>query len=843
MEGFKKIFSTPTGRNSPRSRRRGVSPAKGTPQSVSTASSEDSNADSHLQHILSISLEEEEEEGPQPQNAFSRLKQRPKAPIFLPKPISEEEYELQQPVRITPVSSSTTPPVYLPSSNESSPDRDSIFSDSLSSICTHIAGNVTTDTTSLGLSSLVCLSVLDTRPEPASGTEEWEELLTPRPQRIVKECLTRNMSYYLLPRAENQRSSRGRRKDNNKTPALEPPPLVYPSSTIGLAHFQARECLQKSNTPGAIKTYKALLQKQPQKVDAQRADTLSKLSVLCLVAGRNAEAAKYSNEALALHRDNSRPLHAAVSAMEVGLVQFGSNKLSRALNIWREALQSACMAMGYDHPHVAVLLNNIGVLHFESGDLVGCLKALNESVELQRMLLRLSHLNVDHSLHQLATTMGNLAMAYERRGQCDESVSLLQESLSLYESMNNAKIQDTMQIVSLNIERLEKNHDDSNNIELDLNSRPEEVERVKSRAKADQSHRSIVTPDKNDGPSNTNSKVHRSDELFGSSNRGKSQSMTDDSNNHDFLLLGSLSPLLTPKQQVRQTVLAWFGTDRSFESLVKTPSTASSRKNELHLAEIHLQVVEHLEHDDIMDALDLLRKALLDQRQRYGNIHHLVGNSLHNIGMVHLYAKEYTKAHACFVDAILVRSEALGPDHPDVAASKMKVGMIQLATKELDGARKTFRDIREMFLDALGYGHPQFAMIVNNLGVVLYHSGDLSGAMRSFELAHEYHHERHQDGLGGSELADLGTANSLCNIAFVFARSHGAVDAVSCYKEALQRRRKHLKEDDKAVLDVQRNIDFLVAKGNSVMWDTESSCGESADASCMSDLFGAAFAR
>ncbi len=97
--------------------------------------------------------------------------------------------------------------------------------------------------------------------------------------------------------------------------------------------------------------------------------------------------------------------------------------------------------MGYDHPYVAVLLNNIGVLHFESGDLVGCLKALNESVELQRMLLRVSHLNVDHSLHQLATTMGNLAMAYERRGQCDESVSLLQESLSLYESMNNAKIQ------------------------------------------------------------------------------------------------------------------------------------------------------------------------------------------------------------------------------------------------------------------------------------------------------------------------------------------------------------------------------------------------------------------
>jgi tetratricopeptide (TPR) repeat protein len=832
MQGFKKIFSTPTGRNNPRSRRRGVSPSKGTPQSVSTTSSEDSNIDDRLQHILSITLEEEE--SPQPLNLFSRLKQR-KGPIFLPSQISEEEYELQRPVRITPVSSSAPASALFPSSNESSPDRNSIVSDSLSSMCTHIAGNVTTDTTSLGLSSLVCLSVLDTRPEPASGTDEWEELLTPRPQRIIKECLARNMSYYLLPRPEKLEQQRS---NNNNTPSESPP-----SSTIGLAHFRARECLQKSDTSGAIKTYKALLQKQPQQVDAQRADTLSKLSVLCLIAGRNQEAAKYSTEALALHRDNSRPLHAAVSAMEVGLVQFGSNKLSRALNIWREALQLACMAMGYDHPHVAVLLNNIGVLHFESGDLVGCLKALNESVELQRMLLRVSHLNVDHSLHQLATTMGNLAMAYERRGQCDESVSLLQESLSLYESMNNAKIQETMQIVSLNIERLENNNDDNNNIELDLKG-PSEVEPVQSRAKLDECHRSVVTPDKNGGPPNSRSKTNRSDEMFGNSNSGKAQSMTDDSDNHDFLLLGSLSPLLTPKQQVRETVLAWFGTDRSFASLVESPLTAPSRKNELHLAEIHLQVVEHLERDNIMDALDLLRSALLDQRQRYGNIHHSVGNSLHNIGMVHLFAKQYTHAHACFVDAILVRIEALGPDHPDVAASKMKIGMIQLAGKELDGARKTFRDIREMFLDALGYGHPQFAKIMNNLGVVLYHSRDLSGAMRSFELAHEYQRQRHQDGLGGSELANLETANSLCNIAFISARSHGAIDAVLCYKQALQLRRKHLKDDDASVLDVQRNIAFLVAKGDSIMWDNdESTCGEPADASCMMDLFASAFDR
>jgi tetratricopeptide (TPR) repeat protein len=287
-------------------------------------------------------------------------------------------------------------------------------------------------------------------------------------------------------------------------------------------------------------------------------------------------------------------------------------------------------------------------------------------------------------------------------------------------------------------------------------------------------------------------------------------------------------------------------------------SSSVSPEDELHLSEIHLQAVEHLERDEIMEALDLLRNVLMDQRQRYGNIHHLVGSSLHSIGMVHLFAKQYMQARACFTDAIYVRSEALGSDHPDVTASKMKIGMIQLAAGELEEARKTFREICEMFLDALGYGHPHFAKIANNLGVVLYNSGELSGAMQSFELAYKYQRQRHQDGLGGSALADLGTANSLCNIGFIFAKTHCPLDAVACYEQALQFRRKHLKDDDERILDVERNIAFLVATSGSLMWENgedssgvslmwengeDSSGGDPGDVSCMTDLFGAAFAR
>jgi len=120
-------------------------------------------------------------------------------------------------------------------------------------------------------------------------------------------------------------------------------------------HYRAQECLYRDDTKQAILVYQQLLAKQRKNVHAQRADTLSRLAVLCLVSGGkkyHKRALRYSTEALKLHQDSARPLQAAVSTMELGLVYFGLRKRSKALKLWRQAMQMACLAMGYDHPHV-----------------------------------------------------------------------------------------------------------------------------------------------------------------------------------------------------------------------------------------------------------------------------------------------------------------------------------------------------------------------------------------------------------------------------------------------------------------------------------------------------------
>ena len=80
---------------------------------------------------------------------------------------------------------------------------------------------------------------------------------------------------------------------------------------------------------------------------------------------------------------------------------------------------------------------------------------------------------------------------------------------------------------------------------------------------------------------------------------------------------------------------------------------------------------------EYMDALDLFESALRNHKEKYGEIHHLVGTGLHNCGIVHMMAENYGQAKLCFQEAVTVRTAALGDSHPDVAVStrRFQIGL------------------------------------------------------------------------------------------------------------------------------------------------------------------------
>jgi tetratricopeptide (TPR) repeat protein len=735
----------------------------------------------------------------------------------------------------------------------------------------------------------LCLSALEDRQEASlDDSKSWATLFVPSTQRMVREnCIRCLRLHYCEDTTSSCRTSTGPADMDSVNRHL----IKNTSSMVlrgsSKAERLAREFLQAGNYDSAIVFAKILLKAEQAKAKHSVAVSTQagQLALLCLAAGRNREATHYSDEAMQCLPTVSKPtrLHSVAAVnilLDHGLVQFGTNKVGQAVKSWREAIHMAIAVKGYEDTTVAVLLNDIGVLHMETGDLKSSLRSLEESLQLQRTILGSGSEtgkvgSVDDAIYRLATTMGNLAVAYERNDRADRAVSFLDEALVLYTSIL-ADTGEVEGIVQKNLERLfdeqEKRHsvdetalnssaeyeDDGCGCRLLDNTRSNYSVALNSFETADE-----YLEDESDDEINRDGGFSvdsgRSKGLFGNSDglptpsrRVAANLHFEKSDNHDFLLLGALSPEYTAEQRVRETVLTWFGKRVDDDPMITfdvhleiigddgiptSPHSGPSVPNkqgsfnestsvdfggedvlnaDLHLYEIHKQAMTHLDRKEIENALKLFRNALQSHRNKYGNEHHLVGSALHNIGMVLFFAKRYSDALATFQDAVFVRAKALGPDHPDVQSSLVKIALIHLALGDLHQARCTFWEIRDKAEQVLGYGHPQLAKMNNNVGAIEYEFGDLANALRSFEVAYKYQRRLLEDLFADEsdanhEIVSLAMANTLSNMAFVYYKSGQASEALEAYERAYNLLRDHLPHGHHRVVEVRGNIDFVAA--------------------------------
>lgn len=748
----------------------------------------------------------------------------------------------------------TSPPVPLEVSI-STPEISFVSHETEDSDPTHPVRNVTIDVTSNLLTSLICLCVLESRRDVRMvRIASMGKLLIPSHERMVRDAIRRNIAFHLsrlvtsgTAKHHDDENSSNDESTNQDLPSIGEEQVdahFLKHMDMDKAELLVRDCLKQSDFQGAIAISKVLLAKQPSGVNAQRAETLGKLAVLCIAVGWKKEALGYSNEALKLHRANDRPLQAALSAMEVGLVHFGNNKIGQALKAWREAMQLACLGVGYEHLHVAVLLCNIGVLHFESGDVPASIRALEESLEMQRSILRTSSLNIEHSLYQMAITMGNLAMAFEKNREYERTIALLDDSRMMLGSMDCPVVQEMEKIVSDNLDRVIRVRDEAidNANFFEGTDLPVTIEVVSEDEESVASARSAVLFGNSDG--------------IPDSRRLAARMSITKTDIHDFILLGPLHPEQSNEERVQETMMTWFGKKVDIESIpfvafddMLDNSSGSNRESipvdvdaglvpnaELRLRQIHMQAMKHLDCNEIDDALDLFRSALHSHRAKFGHDHHLVGSALHNIGVVHLFAQQYDNALVAFEEAVLARVAALGDSHPDVQVSRMKIGLIHFAVGKMKSALQTFRLIREKFLEVLGYGHPQMAKLLNNIGVVACQMKDYRGALKAFEVAYEYQRRFSEDRENISEIETMAITNTLSNTAFVYWKLGDIAESLRLYRESLAFMRFYLDREDPKIVVVKENIEFLLEKGTDP--PPEAICYNASDSTCVLDFLG-----
>jgi tetratricopeptide (TPR) repeat protein len=428
------------------------------------------------------------------------------------------------------------------------------------------------------------------------------------PERIVRDTLKRHLDLYNETKLAKIGTDECESKvDNFKALRNDPKKMETLAQTL----------VSQGHTDKAITLYKQLLEYQRKHPDADPSETLSKLAILHLYQGNMKSSHGYSKHALKLNREESRQAQIAISLMSMGLVYFGCDQSDKALRTWREALQMVCLVFGYDHTYVAIILNNIGCLHYHRGDFSACQKRFSESLDLQQKFLSSSVGCTNDVLLDIATTKGNIAIIFAKVDDIDSATALFEEVLSLQESVVVDREHILVRLTTQNMDRISGNFDT-------FRSEPAVPVRsffgtsvMSGQTKGTSEAAFIQTCE--------SFPIHRVEgsnpSVFGDMDGIPMRRVgaktpldaMDATDNLDVILLGSLSNEYSPSQRVRAAVLAWFGKtleEEDDKTLPFVPFGGTTRKRnripvdldqdnvldaELYLEGIHQQAAEHLE--------------------------------------------------------------------------------------------------------------------------------------------------------------------------------------------------------------------------------------------------------
>ena len=110
----------------------------------------------------------------------------------------------------------------------------------------------------------------------------------------------------------------------------------------------------------------------------------------------------------------------------------------KGLSILQQILNEVRKRYGYSDHRVSIILNNIGICHYEFGGLLASLKSFEESVEVLQEAIQKSSKGDANSAYlsiHLGRSVHNLAFIRFKRKEYDEAILALQISLASYRNI------------------------------------------------------------------------------------------------------------------------------------------------------------------------------------------------------------------------------------------------------------------------------------------------------------------------------------------------------------------------------------------------------------------------
>jgi hypothetical protein len=153
-----------------------------------------------------------------------------------------------------------------------------------------------------------------------------------------------------------------------------------------------------------------------------------------------------------------------------------------------------------------------------------------------------------------------------------------------------------------------------------------------------------------------------------------------------------------------------------------------------HLQAVHDIASIPLKTGRFEDALDIFQRILNGLEMKHGDEpNHVIGSTLHNIGVIYLWMEQYKDAWESFNTAVSVRIQSLSTDHPDIAVSLGREAIALFALEKYSDAIHVLK----MTLKIVTRENATRAKILNNIGVCFYQKRDFVEAMKAFTSALE----------------------------------------------------------------------------------------------------------
>jgi tetratricopeptide (TPR) repeat protein len=360
-----------------------------------------------------------------------------------------------------------------------------------------------------------------------------------------------------------------------------------------------------------------------------------------------------------LHHVREEPVEAAATSITNKFAHWLRNRAeySRAEEHLRRLLAIAERDIGFDHPSVGTLLNNLG-------DLLRVTNRFPEAEVFFRRALAINEKFRDSDDPGTANILNNLGLLLVATNRLADAEPLFQRAIAI----NEKRFGTEDPLVASNLNNLA--------LVLQITDRLPEAEQA--------FRRSLVINEKNLGP------------------------------DHPDLATGlnNLARLMQGENRLAEAEALYRRALAIDEKSVGAnhPDVATDLNN---LASL-LQAT-----DRFSEAEFLYRRALAINEERLGSHHTSVATGLNNLAALLHEMGRLAEAEALYKEGLAIGEKTLGPNHPDLATHLHNLGGLLRAAGRPIEAEEPFRRALAIDENNLGSEHPKIAHRLNNLAVLL----------------------------------------------------------------------------------------------------------------------------